>query len=142
MLAARFRTASSRRLFRLPLAAVCLISAALLAASTVSAADWPRYDRKARKDMEFASEMAEKGLWREALYRWNRVAERYHEDARVYNNIAVAHEALGHRKQAREAYERALELSAVPEISANQALFTKAGSGGDRTDAGGGGGDP
>ena len=101
-------------------------------------ADRPDFDRKARKDMEFAAEMAEKGLWREALYRWNRVHERYPEEPRVLNNIAVAHEALGHPDEARDAYEKAMELASISEISANQALFAKAG-GGEAPDSDGGG---
>jgi tetratricopeptide (TPR) repeat protein len=91
-------------------------------------ADRPDFDRKARKDMEFAAEMAEKGLWREALYRWNRVHERYPDDPRLLNNIAVAHEALGQPDKAREAYEKAMKVASISEISANQALFAKAAS--------------
>jgi tetratricopeptide (TPR) repeat protein len=143
MLAVPLRLASFRRLSPLSLAAASLIPAAilvsLLSGPTVLAADRPRYDRKARKDMEFASEMAEKGLWREALFRWTRVAERFPEDPRVMNNIAVAHEALGNRKQARRAYTRALELASISEISANQALFSKAGNLGEDESSGGGG---
>jgi Tfp pilus assembly protein PilF len=124
---------------RRPHSGLALLVAVVVGAlpCTPVAADPPDFDRKARKDMEFASEMAEKGLWREALYRWERVHDRYPDEPRVLNNIAVAHEALGHPDRAREAYEEAMKLASISEISANRALFSKARG---RTDPGSDGG--
>lgn len=118
---------------RLPVALACCL---LLAAFGAVASD---FEGKARKNMEFAAEMAEKGLWREALYRWQRVLDEHPEDPRVLNNIAVAHEALGQRDEARRAYEKALSFTSTSEISANHALFERSavGSGDSEPDGGG-----
>lgn len=95
------------------------------AAPPVEARD-PKPGRDVRRDLDFAAEMAGKGLWREALFRWNKAHEARPDDARILNNMAVAHEALGQRKEAREAYERAMELGPTQEISANFVLFRNA----------------
>jgi tetratricopeptide (TPR) repeat protein len=80
--------------------------------------------RDAQRDLRFAAEMAEQGLWREALFRWQRVLESRPDDARLLNNIGVAHEALGDFIAARQAYERAAELAPDSEqITSNLALF-------------------
>src|SRR5512139_1438725 len=71
------------------------------------------------KDLEFASEMVRKGLWREALFRWERVLAQRPDDPRLLNNVAVAREALGDREGARQAYERALAQSTERPIEDN-----------------------
>lgn len=71
--------------------------------------------------------MAEKGLWREALYRWRKVLRFRPDDPRLLNNIAVALEASGEFDAAREHYERALALEdAADEIANNFSLFASA----------------
>ncbi|MGH9163542.1 MAG: tetratricopeptide repeat protein [Vicinamibacteraceae bacterium] len=80
--------------------------AALLLAAPVSAE--PRDD--ARAQVEFGILMAQKGLWKEALYRWERAVQIDPTYAAAYNNLAVAYEHVGAFGKARQAYERALEL--------------------------------
>jgi hypothetical protein len=64
------------------------------------------------KLMQFAGEMARKGNWREARYRWEQVLPERPDDAHVLNNLAVAHEALGDPTGARSLYEKAVRASA------------------------------
>jgi len=64
-----------------------------------------------RQTMQFAADMAERGNWREARFRWEQAAEEHPDDPRVLNNLAVALEALGEREDARGYYERALAAS-------------------------------
>lgn len=89
-----------------------------------------RADREAAaklaKDLAFASEMARKGLWREALFRWERVLAQRPDDPRLLNNVAVAREALGDREGARQAYERALQLTTEREVEDNFIYFRRA----------------
>jgi hypothetical protein len=59
------------------------------------------------RTMEFAAEMAERGNWREARYRWETVLDRRPDEAKVLNNLAVAAEALGERGLATELYAKA-----------------------------------
>jgi Flp pilus assembly protein TadD len=114
--------------FRMPVA----VSVALCAAAAVgalspgpAAADKPD-SRDLREDLRFAADMAEKGLWREALFRWNRALRARPDDAALHNNVGVALEALGRRGEAFEAYERALELGAEDEIRTNFELARRA----------------
>jgi Tfp pilus assembly protein PilF len=87
---------------RLALAA-CLIS--LMAVPAFADA---RSDAKAQ--VEFGVDVAQKGLWREAIYRWERAVAIDPTYAAAYNNLAVAYEHEGQFEKARKAYERATEL--------------------------------
>jgi tetratricopeptide (TPR) repeat protein len=80
---------------------------------------------KISKDLEFASEMARKGLWREALFRWERVLALRPDDPHLLNNVAVAREALGDREGARQAYERALTLTTERQVEDNFIYFRR-----------------
>lgn len=85
-----------------------------------------RSQRELREELAFAAEMARQGLWREAAFRWRRVLAARGDDARLWNNIAVALEATGDIDAARAAYEKALGISREPEIEANFRLFLRA----------------
>lgn len=79
-----------------------------------------------RTELRFAAKMAKQGLWREALFRWERVLRVRPDDGKLWNNVAVAREAIGDRDGAREAYQQAAKLSGDRKILANQALFLRA----------------
>ncbi|MDP6610236.1 MAG: tetratricopeptide repeat protein [Vicinamibacterales bacterium] len=64
----------------------------------------------ARQQVEFGIQVAQRGLWREAEYRWQRAVELDPSYAAAWNNLAIAHEHSGDFAGAREAYERALEI--------------------------------
>ncbi len=64
----------------------------------------------ARAQVQFGIEVAQKGLWREALYRWEKAVELDPKYAAAYNNLAIAYEHEGMFDKARQAYEKALEL--------------------------------
>lgn len=59
--------------------------------------------------MRFAAEMAERGSWHEARYRWELIAKQQPDDSKVINNLAVAHEVMGDTQKARELYRKAAE---------------------------------
>jgi Tfp pilus assembly protein PilF len=85
------------------LLAVCLVSL-----GTVPALADARGDAKAQ--VEFGVNVAQKGLWREAIYRWERAVEIDPTYAAAFNNLAIAYEHEGQFEKARKAYERATEL--------------------------------
>ena len=64
----------------------------------------------AKKQVEFGIEVAQRGLWREAIYRWERAAQLDPTYAAAHNNLAIAYEQEGDLDKARVAYERAIEL--------------------------------
>jgi Tfp pilus assembly protein PilF len=67
-----------------------------------------RSDAKAQ--VEFGISVAAKGLWREAIYRWERATQIDPTYGAAFNNLAVAYEHEGQLEKAGEAYERALKL--------------------------------
>jgi Tfp pilus assembly protein PilF len=79
----------------------------LVALSGVAHAD-ARSDAKAQ--VEFGIAVAQRGLWKEAIYRWERATQIDPTYAAGFNNLAVAYEHEGMLDKAAEAYERALKL--------------------------------
>lgn len=79
-----------------------------------------------RKKMRFAADMAKRGAWREAGYRWGLLLDSAPDDPRLLNNLAVAHEVLGEVERAREFYDRALAANdALPSLRANRGAFER-----------------
>ena len=64
----------------------------------------------AKSQVEFGIDVARKGLWKEALYRWERATQIDPTYAAAFNNLAIAHEQQGNFEKAREAYEKAVQL--------------------------------
>jgi len=79
---------------------------------TVGGAAPARADARsdAKKQVEFGIAVAQRGLWREAIYRWERATQIDPSYAAAYNNLAVAYEHEGEFDKARTAYEKAIEL--------------------------------
>ena len=81
-----------------------------------------RADAKAQ--VEFGITMAQRGLWTEAIYRWERATQLDPTYAAAFNNLAVAYEHEGKLDQAAEAYERALKIEPNnPQVRQNFELF-------------------
>lgn len=90
-----------------------MIPRLLLAASVVALLAVPSFadDRSdAKAQVEFGIKVAQRGLWREAIYRWERAVKVDPNYAAGYNNLAVAYEHEGQFEKARKAYEKATEL--------------------------------
>jgi Tfp pilus assembly protein PilF len=81
-----------------------------------------RNDAKAQ--VEFGISVAQKGLWREAIYRWERAVQIDPTYAAAFNDLAIAYEHEGQLDKARKAYEKALGLDPNnSQISQNFELF-------------------
>ena len=87
-----------------------IISAALLllALGAVPASADQRDD--AKQQVEFGIQVAQRGLWREAIYRWERATQIDPTYAAAFNNLAIAYEHEGELDKARGAYEKAIAL--------------------------------
>ena len=73
--------------------------------------------------LAFGVDMARRGLWSEALFRFHQAERLDPNNPRVYNNLAVAYEATGDFDKALEYYQRALRIS--PENRELRANYTR-----------------
>lgn len=85
-----------------------LLGALLLVLASAPLAADARDD--ARKHVEFGIAVAQRGLWREAIFQWERAIKLDPTYASAHNNLAIAYEHEGELEKARSSYERALEL--------------------------------
>lgn len=98
-----------------------LLLAAVLLTAAPALAD-ARDD--AKKQVEFGIEVAQKGLWREAIYRFERAAQLDPTYAAAHNNLAIGYEHQGELDKASRAYEMALKLDPNNQlIKQNYELF-------------------
>jgi Flp pilus assembly protein TadD len=64
----------------------------------------------ARQQVEFGINVAQRGLWREAIYRWEKAVELDPQYAAAFNDLGIAYEHEGQLEKARRAYEKAIAL--------------------------------
>ena len=101
------------------LKALVVLGAALFAAPA-----WADARSNAREQVEFGINVAQRGLWREAIYRWEKAVEIDPMYAAAYNDLGIAYEHEGQLDKARKAYEKALALEPNnPQIRQNYDLF-------------------
>jgi Flp pilus assembly protein TadD len=86
---------------------VALVAAAATLAAAPSFAD---AKNDAKTQVEFGINVAQRGLWREAIYRWQKATEIDPTYAAAFNDLAIAYEHEGQLDKARKAYEKAIEL--------------------------------
>ena len=88
----------------------CLIAVIALGSATplVAAATDRRSDAEAQVD--FGIKVAQKKLWREATYRFQKATEIDPTYAAAWNNLGIAYEEQGNFDAANKAYTKAVEL--------------------------------
>jgi Flp pilus assembly protein TadD len=64
----------------------------------------------AQAQVKFGNEVARLGLWKEAIYRFQRAVDVDPTYAPAWNNLGIGYEHEGRMEEAREAYETALDL--------------------------------
>ena len=101
-----------------------VVAAALLCVGLAAVPAFADQRSEAKEQVEFGIQVAQRGLWREAIYRWERATQLDPTYAAAFNNLAVAYEHEGEFDRARKAYERALELEPENQmIRQNYELF-------------------
>ncbi len=99
-----------------------LLGVVLLGTASLGAA--PKNPVTAKEQLVFGVEMAQRGLWSEALFRFRQAQRLEPENALVLNNLAVAHEALGLFEEALGFYRQGLKLAPQDKgLRANYARF-------------------
>jgi hypothetical protein len=100
---------------------------AVAAAGTVACASPRSRDAAVWKAQNsYGSEMARKGFWREALFRYEKAAALHPDNPEVQNNLGVAYESIGETSRALVAYKKALELAPQDsKIKRNYARFAE-----------------
>ncbi len=78
----------------------------------------------AAAQLAFGTQMAQRGLWNEALFRYREAEKLEPQNARVLNNLAVACEGVGKFDEALKTYQRALKIDpANSQLKTNYARF-------------------
>jgi type IV pilus assembly protein PilF len=98
---------------------------ALVALVFLSASpSWADARGDAKEQVAFGINVAQRGLWREAIYRWEKAVELDPTYAAAFNDLAIAYEHEGQLDKARKAYEKALDLDPNnSQIRQNYELF-------------------
>ena len=85
----------------------------VLLVATILAVTVPLYaDRRsdAKSEVAFGIDVAKKGLWKEALFRWQKATELDPSYAEAWNDLAVGYEQIGDFDKARTAYDKATSI--------------------------------
>ena len=93
-----------------------IIFAALLCLALHATPAFAQQRDEAKEQVEFGIQVAQRGLWREAIYRWERATQLDPTYAAAFNNLAVAYEHEGQLDKARGAYEKAVSLDPNSEM--------------------------
>jgi len=100
------------------------VAAGLVVLAALAAPAYADSRSDAKAQIQFGIDVAQRGLWREAIYRWERAIQIDPGYAAAYNDLAVAYEHEGQLDKARKAYEKALELEPNnAQIRQNYELF-------------------
>ena len=104
-------------------ARVAVFAAVVVLATSVSPS-WADARRDAKAQVEFGINVAQRGLWREAIYRWEKATQIDPTYAAAFNDLGIGYEHEGDLAKARKAYEKALELDPNnQQIRQNYELF-------------------
>jgi len=103
-----------------------LLLAGLLIAAPLVRADNDG-EKNAKKEVAFGIDVARRGLWQEARFRFELATTLSPESASAFNNLGVTLEQQGEFEKARGAYERALQIDPKNvSIQQNYDLFREA----------------
>ena len=100
------------------------VAACLLFFATGVAPAYADARSEAKEQVDFGIDVAQRGLWREAIYRWERAVQIDPTYAEAFNDLAIGYEHEGEFDKARQAYEKAIKLAPNNiQIQQNYELF-------------------
>jgi len=92
---------------------------------TISCTSYSHPDRP-ETQIAYGTEMAQRGYWHEAKFRFEQALSKKPNDPHIWNNLAVSSEGLGKFTEALEQYKKALELAPGDDkIAQNYARFAE-----------------
>lgn len=101
-----------------------LVAVIALLLSSSAALGGRKDPNNAGDQLAFGVQMAKRGLWSEALFRFKQAERLRPGDPQVLNNMAVAYEALGRFELALEYYQRAIKADrANTDLKRNYSRF-------------------
>lgn len=107
-------------------AAFLLLSASLTACGSSGSGRAGNPSGQASQQIAFGVDMARRGLWSEALFRFHQADQLRPQSAHIQNNLAVAYEAYGDFDKALEHYKKGLQLDpGSRELRANYDRFNQ-----------------
>jgi len=107
--------------FALPALALCATALVGACASARSATP-----QGVEGQLAFGTQMAQRGLWNEALFRYREAEKLAPQNARVLNDLAVAYEGTGNFDEALRTYQRALKVEpGNTQLKTNYARFVE-----------------
>ena len=105
---------------------VSLIVLITLLGSTLAHAGKKPPADNASAQLAFGVQMAKRGLWSEALFRFKQAGRLRAGDPRILNNMAVAYEALGNFEKALDYYQEAIKSDPTnKELKRNYSRFVE-----------------
>jgi Flp pilus assembly protein TadD len=95
--------------------------------SLLFAAGSGKLSSSSHDEVRFGIQVAQRGLWQEARFRFERAVQLDPDNASALNNLAISLEQQGDFEKARAAYEKALQLKpGNTYIQQNYDLFREA----------------
>lgn len=108
--------------FRLPAGSILVIALTLILAGCASSPN----TATAAGQITIGSRAARAGLWREAMFRYEKAVQLEPNNAMALSNLGVAYESSGEFEKAREVYLKALQNDrANPYIQKNYSRFSE-----------------
>jgi tetratricopeptide (TPR) repeat protein len=104
---------------------LCSVSLLVLPLLTACGNHYGRTD-KPSSQLAFGVDMAKRGLWSEAMFRFQQAERLEPDNPRIQNNLGVASEAAGDYDKALDYYKKALKLDPnSKDLRANYARFVE-----------------
>lgn len=101
---------SDMKLFDIKKMTTCIILVLALLFGLSGCGSRGSLDQDPELSMKFGLDMAKRGLWKEALLRWENALKLSPNDPRIHNNLAIAYENEGDYEKAEVHYKKAMEL--------------------------------
>jgi Flp pilus assembly protein TadD len=85
-----------------------LTASLVLIVMGLAAPAWADRRSEAKDQVDFGIQIAQRGLWKEAVLHWEQAVEKDPTYGAAWNDLGIGYEQLGKFDEARKAYEKAM----------------------------------